>query len=102
MYLALRRTRDTHSTDTVNTGQRVGHTVIKDLVQAGHTLFSLYRQQTYGYHVGREFENYRILCSIRQHRLHHVEFVSDIICEHVNIVTIFKFQCDNRSILSAL
>ncbi len=99
MNLAFRGTRNRHRADTVDTRQRVGDIVIKNLVKARHALVCLNREKADRNHVGGELEDNRVFRIIGKLRFYHVEFVAHIVSEDIYVIAIFEFKSDHGCVL---
>ena len=102
MHLTLGRTGNRHRAYSVDTCQRVGYSVVENLVQSRHTLFGLYREEHDRNHVGAKLEDDGVFGIIGECFQHHVELVAHIVGHHVDVVSKLKLQRNHRDVLLAL
>ena len=99
MDFTLRRTTDGHRTHTGNTRQGIYHTIIQYLIKCRLALVGLYGQQHDRDHIRTELKDDRVLHIIGKLGTYHIQLVTHIIRQHVNIITELKLQCNQRHIL---
>ncbi len=102
VYLALGGAGYRHRAHAADTRQRIGHGVVENLIEARHTLGGAYRQDDDGNHVGGELEDDRVLRFVGEHGRYHVELVSDVVGEHVDVLAVLEFKGDDRYVLARL
>ena len=99
VYLTLCSTTDRHRTHTGDTCQGVGHVVVEDFVESVGRLVGLHRKDHDRHHVGVELQDDGRAHGIGQRRGYHIQFVAHIVGEVVDVVSVFKLECDERHIL---
>ena len=95
-------TGDRHCTYTRHTSQRVHYRIVQNLVECRLAFVSLNRQHQDRNHVGTELEDNRCVHFIRKHGSHHVQLVTHVIGQHVDIITEFKFKGNHRNTFGRL
>ena len=95
IHLTLRRTGNGHRSHTGNTSQRIYYIIIQYLIQSRLTFFCLNGQQQDRNHIRTELKDNRSIDFIGKLRTHHIQFITHIISQHINIIAIFEFQSDN-------
>ena len=98
MYFSLRRTGHRHRSHSVNTRQGVGNAFVENLIQARQTLFCFSRDEHDRNHIGAKLKDNRGFGIIGQIVRHHIQFITHIVGEHVDIVAILKFKGDNGNV----
>ena len=100
MNLALGGTADADRADAVDARQRVGDSFVENLVETGHRLRCLNRQNDHRNHVGAELEDNRSLGVVGKSRFDHVELVADVVGQNIDVFAVFKLESDDRSVLA--
>ena len=102
IHLSLGCTGNRYSTHTWNTCQRIHHIIIQNLIKCRLAFFRLNGKQQDRNHVRTELEDNRCVHFIGKLWTHHVQLIANIIGKHIDVVAIFKFQCNHRDIFGRL
>ncbi len=102
MDFAFGRAGDRHRTHSADTRQGVGDSLIEYFVESRHAFCGVHRKQDDGNHVGGELEDNRRFGIVGHRRRHHVQFVADIVGEHVDILAVLELKSYHRYVLATL
>ena len=100
MNFSFRSAGYRHGSHTVDSRERIRYVLIKNFVESRHTFRSLHREDADRNHIGRELEDDRVLRVVGEQRLHHIQFVADIVGQNVDIISVFEFKSNHGGVFT--
>ena len=100
--LAGRRTVDADRSHALDSGQRGGHLVVQDLVEAGHGLGCGCGEHHDRHVLGAELEDYRRGGPVGHDGVHHVELVAHVVGGLFDVGAVFELEGEEADVFLAL